>query len=233
MASLIDSSCYLAGGGGESWHRVEQIQSDPTRKMERNDVTFWGQRVLGQSPILGPRPRGHRAPRQRMGPGEGQMLAQRTQHVGAEESEGMVLGAAMANKRLSINEAYNKVRRKQYLQPVCHAPNIIIAPSPPLSSVPLDIRLATAAAVGMRAPSRSPIRRRGDRTTRDETRTNNSSLDASMIGSSRAASLIIVVPSICPSVRSSGCGWRFDGRGFPGAHSRGVKSISRYSNSLA
>ena len=83
------------------------------------------------------------------------MLAQRTQHVGAEESEGMVLGAAMANKRLSINEAYNKVWRKQYLQPVCHAPNIIIAPSPPLSSVPLDIRLATAAAVGMRAPSRS------------------------------------------------------------------------------
>ena len=142
MASLIDSSCYLAGGGGgESWHRVEQIQSDPTRKMERNDVTFWGQRVLGQSPILGPRPRGHRAPRQRMGPGEGQMLAQRTQHVGAEESERMVLGAAMANKRLSINEAYNKVWRKQYLQPVCHAPNIIIAPPPllsPLSHLTLD-----------------------------------------------------------------------------------------------
>ena len=69
----------------------------------------------------------------------------------------MVLGAAMANKRLSINEAYNKVRRKQYLQPVCHAPNIIIAPSPPLSSVPLDIRLATAAAPGMRGAPPIPI----------------------------------------------------------------------------
>ena len=62
--------------------------------------------------------------------------------------------------------AHNKVRkrrRKQYLQPVCHAPNIIMA------AAPLDIRLAMAAAGG-RQECGAPIRRG---TTRDEMSTDN------------------------------------------------------------
>ena len=127
--------------------------------------------------------------------------------------------------------AYNKVWRKQYLQPVCHAPNIIIAPLSLLFPIPLDIRLAMAAAGGMRPNKEGGGG--GHRTTRDETRrTNNSLIARSLACSFFDASLAHYCCLLCPSpaiaatvhmrmqrMLPSGCSWTLEARGFPGASS--------------